>query len=458
MNRTVQITCYLSFLFAFSYVLIRGCTLGITHDEALTYKIIRGDEILRGTANHHWLNTHLSSISAYIFGAKEFALRLPNMLSFAVFGFFLLRIAKTFLKSPFTQTALVLLLCGNPFILDFFSLSRGYGLSIACVAASLFYLFKIIELKADSKPLHYYLATCFSILALSANLNTLNYFLVAQALLVFSVMIFKPKNRIFSLAGIILLSGIPLYFSLDRLFFLKDQKELYFGTGNLNATVDNLIYSGFYLRDGFKEVIVLRYLLYGVLLLAGFLAIRRKQLFHAGTIASVVLFSILIALVSEHYLFEALYPINRSSLYLYTIILLAILLNFDDLKLKAVHAALLVSSAVFVLVNIPAYNFNTTMTWSEDSAVKKAVLLIRQDIKDESIHLVECTWIYEPMINYYRLEYGIPVQEVFREDIQYKGEYLVIQNEWTPKPDYESILMDRTSGLAVYKRKVTSVN
>ena len=98
------------------------------------------------------------------------------------------------------------------------------------------------------------------------------------------------------------------------------------------------------------------------------------------------------------------------------------------------------------------------MTWSEDSAVKKAVLLIRQDIKDESIHIVECTWIYEPMINYYRLEYGVPVQEVFREDIQYKGEYLVIQNEWTPKPDYESILMDRTSGLAVYKRKVTSAN
>ena len=458
MSRSTQIIYYLGLFFAFSYVLIRGFTVGMTHDEALTYKIIQGDEILKGTANHHWLNTQFSSLSAAVFGAKEFALRLPNILSFAVFWFFLFRISRNFLTSSSSQIALLLLLCGNPFMLDFFSLCRGYGLSIAFVTASLFYLFRLAELKTDSKPIQYYLATIFSVFALSANLNTLNYFLIALALVLLSTFIFKPKNRFLLIAVIFLLSGLTLYFSLDRLFFLKDQNELYFGTGDLNSSIDNLIYSSFYFREGFNGVVILRYSLYMLLLLSGFLMIRKKQLFNPGTIAFIVLTSILIALVAEHYLFEALYPINRSSLYLYPLILLAFLLNIDVLKMKIVGVAILLFSWIFILISLPIYNFNKTMTWSEDSSIKPAMLLIREDIKDNSIHIAECSWFYEPIINYYRLEYHVPIQEVFREEIKHEAEYLFIQNEWMPNENYKLLFSDRNSGLTVYKRKTISAN
>lgn len=460
MNRIVQFSYYLILLLAFSYVLIRGFTLGITHDEALTYKIIQGDEVLKGTANHHWLNTQLSALSAHLFGAKEFALRLPNMLSFVLFGLFLFRISKTFLKSASTQIALLLLLCGNPFILDFFSLCRGYGISLSFVTASLFYLFRILDLKNDSRPIQYYLATVFAILALSANLNTLNYFLISVALIVLSAFVFKPKNRIVLLSILIILAGISLYFSLERLFFLKDQKELYFGTGNLNSTIDNLIYSSFYLRDGFKEVFILRYLLYILLLLAGFLAIRRKPLLNPGAAAFIILTSIFVALLAENLLFEALYPINRSSLYLYPIILLAFLLHADGLKFKAVQILIVASSISFVAVNIPFYNFKKTMTWSEDQDIKEVMLLIKNDVKDKSIHTAECTWIYEPMINYYRLEYNIPIQEVFREDVKMEAEYVLFQSTMLFDIKEYQILKDysRKSGLILYKRKPISTN
>jgi len=460
MNRTTQIIYYLVLLFAFSYVLIRGFTVGITHDEALTYKIIHGDQIFKGTANHHWLNTQLSSLSAYLFGAKEFALRLPNMLSFAVFWFFLFRISKTFLKSSFTQITLLLLLCGNPFILDFFSLCRGYGLSIAFVTASLFYVLRIADLKSDSKPIHYYLAAIFSVLALSANLNTLNYFLIAVALIILSAWIFKPKNRVVLLSILVILFGVSLYFSLDRLFFLKDQNELYFGTGNLNSSIDNLIYSAFYVRDGFIEAIILRYLLYGLLILAGFLAIRRKQLFCSGAFALIILASVLIALVAENLLFDALYPINRSSLYLYPIILLALLLNVDGLKLKLVRISFVTCSVLFLLWSLLVCNLKRTMTWSEDSCIKEAMLLIKNDIKDQYVHTAECTWIYEPVVNYYRLEYDVPIQEVFREDIRYEGEYLLIENvRFIENKDYKSLMLHlRECRLAVYKRQSISTN
>ncbi len=459
MNRASHITCCLTLLLAFSYILIRGFTVGITHDEALTYKIIRGDEILKGTANHHWLNTHLSSWSVSLFGTKEFALRLPNILSSAVFGLFLFRIAKNFLASSATQIALLLFLCGNPFILDFFSLCRGYGLSLAFVTASLFYLFKIVALKTDSRIIHYFSATAFSVLALSANLNTLNYFLIAQGLMFLSLLVFKPGNRALIFSGLIILGGIALYFSLNHLFFLKEKDELYFGTENIHTTIDSLICSGFYSRDGFKHVEILRYLFYALLLFAGFLAIRKKQVFTPGSFTLIALICIFAALIAEHFLFDALYPINRSSLYLYPIILLAFLLNIEPVKKKILRILVIASSVSFVAVNIPFYNFKKTMTWWEDRDIKEAMLLIKNDITDQSIHTIECTWIYEPIINYYRLEYQVPVQEVFRGGETFQSEYILSQTARVEIKEY-TILKDYSlkSGLVLYKRNPSAAN
>lgn len=459
MNRTTKIIYYLCLLFAFSYVFVRGFTVGMTHDEALTYKIIQGDEVLKGTANHHWLNTHLSAISSHFFGAKEFALRLPNILSFGIFWFFLFRIGKTFLKSSATRLALLLILCGNPFILDFFSLCRGYGLSIAFVTASLFYVFRIAALRNDSKPIHYFYGFIFAVLALSANLNTLNYFLIALALMVFSLLIFKPKNRIILLAVLLLLGGITLYFSLDQLFFLRDKDELYFGTNNLHTTIDLLICSSFYSRTGFAYGEFLRYLLYGLMLLAGFLLVRKKLFFTPGAFAFTILIGIFAALITEHLIFDSLYPVNRASIYLYPVILLAFLMNIEPVKFRAVQILIILCSVSFILVNIPFYNFKTTMTWSEDQDLKAAMLSIRDDIRDKSIHIAECTWLYEPVINYYRLEYEVPIQQVFREDIKFEGEYILFQTAYIQIKEY-SVLKDYSlsSSLVVYKRKLNAIN
>lgn len=464
MSRSTQILYCLGFLFAFSYVIIRGFTVGITHDEALTYKIIQGDDVLRGTANHHWLNTQLSSFTSKLFGAKEFALRLPNTLSFAVFGLFLFRISKHFLQSPLTQIALLLFLCGNPFILDFFSLCRGYGLSVAFVTASLFYLLRIVSLKREAKPLAYFLAAVFSVLALSANLNTLNYFLISQALVLLFLFVFKPEKWVLILSTLLVINGITLYFSLDQLFYLKDHNELYFGTGDLNTATDNLIYSAFYLINGFSKVVILRYLLYAALLFAVFRCIRKRQLFSPGAVALLVLISIVLALIAEHFLFDALYPINRSLLYLYPIVVLALLLSVDDLKLRAVSLAFAVCSVLFVSFNGNSYNLEKTMTWAENTHLRNALLFIKNEAKEDTIHPVECKWIYEPIINYYRVEYQVPVQEVFREELKYQGDYLFTnpfdgENDQSQLNAYQPIFRHKGEcGLFFYKRKAISAN
>ncbi|MNU66671.1 hypothetical protein D3C71_559920 [compost metagenome] len=463
MTRTVQITYYLSFLLVFSYVIFRGFSLGITHDEALTYKIIQGDEILRDTANHHWLNTHLSAFFASLFGAKEFVLRLPNILSFALFWFYLYRIAKTFLSSSFTQIALILLLCGNPFVLDFFSLCRGYGISLACITASLYYLFRIFQSRENKKGNNHAWTMAFSILALASNLNTLNYFLIALALVLLNLILTKPKHWMIWFSGITLLCAITLFFSLDQLFFLKNKNELYYGSGRLSLTIDNLFYSGLWLLEGFKELTVLRYLLYISLLAAAILALRKKQLFKPGTIALLVLSSIVLALFLEHLLFDALYPVGRSTLYLYPVILLPLLLNFDGIRLKAFRTVTLIISFLFVSLNLFMINFSRTITWPEDQHVKEGMLLVKKDIRDQATHTISCTWIYEPMINYYRQEYEVPVHEVFRDGINDSSEYNFIQSPdmafWENRKNKKYLLTHpRECGLVVYKNQAISAN
>lgn len=463
MPRNVQITYYLSFLFFFSYVIIRGFSLGITHDEALTYKIIRGDEILRETANHHWLNTHLSAFFSSLFGAKEFVLRLPNILSFALFGFYLYRIAKTFLSSSATQVALLFLLCGNPFVIDFFSLCRGYGMSLAFITASLYYLFRIYQSKDQQKGLNHALAMTFSILALASNLNTLNYFLIAFALVLLNLVLTKPKQWIPWLSGITLICAITLFFALDQLFFLKNKNELYYGSGRLSLTIDNIFYSGTHLLEAtFKDIRLLRYLLYGLLLSASIIAFRKKRLFNPGAIAMIVLSAVVLALFMEHLLFDALYPIGRSTLYIYPLILLALLLNFDGIKLSIFRFVALSISWIFVLNNLfDFYEYrNKTITWKGDQHVKEGMLLVKNDIRDKETHTISCTWIYEPMINYYRLEYQVPVQEVFRDGINDSSEYNFA--EVSEPVLWENIRIERyllshpeECGLMVYKNRIS---
>ncbi|MDR0802267.1 glycosyltransferase family 39 protein [Fluviicola sp.] len=434
MTKNVQITYYLSFFLIFSYIIFRGFTLGITHDEALTYKIIQGDEILKNTANHHWLNTYLSAFLARLFGAKEWILRLPNMLSFVLFWYYLYQITKTFLSASFTQISLLLLLCGNPFVLDFFSLCRGYGISLACITASLYYLFKAFETRKKSNCTHHILATLFSILALSANLNTLNYFLVAQALILLNLLLTKPENRIIWFGIIVILCGITLFFSLDRLFFLREKDELYYGSGRLGLTIDNIFYSSIHsLEDIFKKISLLRYLLYTSLLVASIFAIRKKQLFNAGVISLIVLAAIVLALFLEHLLFDTLYPVGRSTLYLYPLILLALLLNVDGIRRKILRIAILTFSWLFLLNNLfDFYTFrDKSITWKDDQHVKMGMLRVKTEIKDCAIHSLSCSWIYEPAINYYRKEYHIPVNEVFRDGINESSEYKLVQSRDT---------------------------
>ena len=144
-------------------------------------------------ATNHLLNTALSKLVYAVAGGSEFALRLPNLLGYALYlGFGALILRR--LSSPALGIGGLLLLNLNPYLLDFFALSRGYGLSLGLLMASLFFLLRFIEQRKswrlDQRELSWGLAaTCA---AVTANFAMLNVYL-SIFLLVMAAVFFDPR-------------------------------------------------------------------------------------------------------------------------------------------------------------------------------------------------------------------------------------------------------------------------
>ena len=117
------------------YVIVRASNVSFTNDEAISYGIIHGAQTFVDTPNNQWLNTLLMRVSQYVFGQSELALRLPNVAAFGLYG-----AASVMLLSQVRHVEAKAvgfsLLVVNPFLLEFFGLARGYGLSLAFLAAA----------------------------------------------------------------------------------------------------------------------------------------------------------------------------------------------------------------------------------------------------------------------------------------------------------------------------------
>jgi uncharacterized membrane protein len=96
------------------------------------------------SANNHLLNTWLMKCSVNLFGESEFALRLPNVLAAGVYFFASGALLEKLFEKRWQIVLAFLVLTLNPFILDFFCVARGYGISLAMMMCGLLQITKYI--------------------------------------------------------------------------------------------------------------------------------------------------------------------------------------------------------------------------------------------------------------------------------------------------------------------------
>jgi hypothetical protein len=191
-------------VFLLGYAAVRAARLALTCDEAHTYLEYIAPGPLAffrlDAANNHFLNSLLAKLSSLPAGTSELALRLPNLLALAAYLLFSFLILDRFIKRKAIVAGGFVLLAANPYLLDFFSLCRGYGISLACLMASLCFFFVFLESAEPGKPgasrqLGYSLGAAS--LGVLANLTLLDVYLgiFAFATVYFAVRSLKARRE-----------------------------------------------------------------------------------------------------------------------------------------------------------------------------------------------------------------------------------------------------------------------
>jgi hypothetical protein len=442
---TIQIIIWsIISVFLFSYIGYRAYSLSFTHDESLSYTIIKGDPTWKDTANNHQLNTALMMTSCNMFGDSEFPLRLPNIISFIlylIFCFVIIKQKKNILL--FFSGAILLLL--NPFILDFFSLARGYGISLALMTGSLYFLLRNCELNQLS--FRQYIKDFIPAMALSfaanySNLALVNYsisILMIFALRYLYIKINGSRARLKELlifSSLIIICLVFIWFSVERLLWLSKLQQLFFGTDTLEDTINSLILCSTFHIESFPGSEYIRYLIIAIFFGGtAYIFITNKfksKLF----LLSALLIIMITGLFIEYYLFGGKFPKERTAIYfiplfgLFIYYLLEMIIDKTRRNTKPIVFVLF-----FLIIGCPLiYNFSTRInlthfyTWDYEAHTKDIIRLIEKSAESETDksrkYTISNNWLFEPTLNYYITTKKLNFEKADRNGIKAESDFI----------------------------------
>lgn len=406
-----------------SYALVRANMLSFTHDESLSYTIFTGDEPRILTSNHHHLNTWSMQLCNSLFGPSELSLRFGSLVAFALFlwgGLFLIKSA----SGKLVQWAGLALLLLNPFILDFFSLARGYSWAMAGAMGMLISLYGLsVSTGGRAAP---WLRTGFlsAALAILGNLASLN--LVAAYIAVVAVWAFRQK-RFLPLAkwrwpdmATIAAFGTAFLFGLKEAFRLKESGEIYAGGRNgfmedtVRSLVDCSVYSAPYAQGVARYgPLVLAGIGVSIILWALYGWIQRGRAGFFTLSGSLLLFSI-VGIIAQHAFLSTPLPTDRMATYLLVVFgatVFAALQQLNGAANTSPAGNILSGTLGFLLTAHFFITANTThcYMWNYDRNTKKAMqqLATLRDVWNRQVTMAS-HGLFEPAANYYRrtLHYG----------------------------------------------------
>ena len=423
-KKWLQQTPFLLSLLVFTYVLLRAVILDITYDEAWsigtyvtgTYKNIM--TYVPCDSNNHLINSLLIKTLYLILPETTFVARLPSLLAF----FLYLRFAQLLTKSenhpagPFV----FILLIGNPFLLEFFSLARGYSLSMAAVLGSLYYFTRYDRsLKLSNLAASLGLAA-FSGLSVFSFLN----FFAGLLLISFLHLLFKKKSNYAKVLGLlVLVAG-----SVAGLLWIPFQRltqfgNLYYGggTGIWQDTLLSLTrYSQYSMFPLASTALVLSLVL---LCLATLIVISLRGNARPDFSRSWVLLLLLSCLLINSLqvkLINGFYLIDRTALFLYPLFMLAPWYFLKPLPVQKLSYFIFALLAVFFFGNTLVHaNGQKTLTWFFDSRTREILSTFEERGKKENRKIpVGCSWPFEKTLTWYLSQEQYPHVE-FRWDPEY---------------------------------------
>jgi hypothetical protein len=389
----------------FAYTILRAYFLSFTWDESFSYlefvkaNFITFKEHRVSDANNHLLNTWLMEITSRVFGVSEFTLRLPNVFAHLLFLIYSGKLVRN-LSSKVLILGAFLILNLNPFVLDFFSIARGYGLSLGFMMASLYYAYKYIEV--NKSILSGFLSVLFASISILANLSMLNYLLIiSEYLFVVSILIIcnnglsnilKGKISLILKSLIILIPLSILIFIIPLILKLKEVGAFFFGgyTGFWQDTVISLINESLYEHP---FIPIMTYFLQGLVVLViivSFLLIiyklSRKETFWKDSFLMLLFIVVLLSFLAnyfQHQWFGLLYLKERTALFYYPLFSLLMIFLLDRIyQGKSIVAnGICITLSIFFIINFASNaNLHYVVQWKQECDLKDMI----NDVNDFS--------------------------------------------------------------------------
>ncbi len=430
--RAVSALCL---VYLFVLVAVRAGGQSITADEALTYH-----SLLRGSfgkiftshydANNHVLNTALCWLAIHFFGLTEFTFRIPALVGSILYFYAIFQLASTLFERQFLHVIAVLALAGNPYVLDFFTVARGYGLALAFLALALLAAVHIVSAdQVDHTRL--FRAGLWSSLSVASNLAFL--FPAAGLLLALMLVLLRyPGQQKRSAAALTVIDSawgpfLVLSFLILVIPLLTATPDaFYVGVKRWHETIASLVIGSFFHNTEiplfsswpafFWHVCDKTTATY-VPALAGAIVVGTSiLLLRPGSRRNLVpllvslAFSLTVALVwFVHSVAHVKLPVMRTGVYflfLFPLALLSFLAGERRSAAQRLGWAYLPVVVLLVLLYIPQFNAKATFDWRYDASTRKfaeAIELVRNYEASPNVH-VGGSWVFKEALNFYRLK------------------------------------------------------
>jgi hypothetical protein len=422
-----------------AYVGVRAWTLSFTHDESLSYTSYVHDPFSsialgEGTdANNHPLNTLAMKLAADLIGTSELALRWASVAAFVAYVVAVVALLRQVRLVAVRALGLALAVV-NPYVLDFFSLARGYGLALALVTAS---AVATLTFVATPRAATAFAATASAGLAVMANYAALTCFVAVLVVIGFACLVpdragkgtIAPRRlgAVLALptAGVVILGIIPAA-------RLRSKGELYFGgdDGFWEDTVDSLVTSTLYGRDWeLLDVMLVALLAMAVVggAVASAVAIRRRKLpLHA---ASYVLLAVpAIVSIVQHYVLDTPFLIGRTALFFVPLFAIWLSLAADALGRRGRLTRGITATAVVVVaaccINLAtAANLSYTLDWRFDATTEDAINEVVEASGGAQTIDLRVSFLFQPTTNFYRETRFKQLPECFSDCLDTRSEY-----------------------------------
>lgn len=397
----------------------------ITHDEAVSYQFYIEHSYFdllswkRPWTNNHILNTIFMKLSESLFGTTELAFRLHSIGALALTTVALSAFLK---RQPLViyTGGLIMILC-HPYLFDFFSLARGYGMTIGFMMASLYCIKKYSE-TGNSKTL--VLGFISAILSFYSNFVMLNFI----AIYVILANAFSPlrsstelnwKEKIWAInRPLIIVTAImvPIAWEIFRrlagyeMDFVALQ-EFWWGTID-QCTKRNLefFFESESVRTAFSSVLKIVVLINTLIIVLANFKNGKAESLRAMAIVTSSIWLFYFFSLAFNLILNSGYPEARMAQHLFVLLCLnfTLLLAWLYERMMIPTVAIILSCVVFVSVNFK-YGATTLglADWGFNRFDKAVMETIQADLGERSIDCHSCIsihtdHIFAPPLNFYK--------------------------------------------------------